>query len=220
MFVFYKRQSVGKDSESDLTQSLLHGDTLEMVEMAEMVEMVATLESPETVTSSEAPVHTSLLSSSEAPVHTSLLSSTEQAPQFDPEHGFPVNDAARAACVRQWTEAQRESAVGKTTGGRGGEEEDEEEEEEEEKEKGGGGGGGEEKEERGGGAGAAKQEEEEEEEHFEATRIDYGDLEVATNNFDEASKIGEGGSCEVYKTMLFGLPCAVKVGVDKQCFYY
>jgi hypothetical protein len=44
-----------------------------------------------------------------------------------------------------------------------------------------------------------------------AKTIDFGDIQAATNNFDPASEIGEGGSCRVYKGDLFGVPCAIKV---------
>jgi hypothetical protein len=44
-----------------------------------------------------------------------------------------------------------------------------------------------------------------------AKTIDFGDIQAATNNFDPANEIGEGGSCRVYKGDLFGVPCAIKV---------
>jgi serine/threonine protein kinase len=41
--------------------------------------------------------------------------------------------------------------------------------------------------------------------------IDYQELQRATNNFDSAFKIGDGGSCIVFKANLFGDQCAIKL---------
>jgi hypothetical protein len=40
--------------------------------------------------------------------------------------------------------------------------------------------------------------------------IDFADIIVATNNFHESQKLGEGGSCTVYRGNIFGVPCAIK----------
>jgi hypothetical protein len=42
------------------------------------------------------------------------------------------------------------------------------------------------------------------------TAIDFADIIVATNNFHESQKIGEGGSCTVYRGKVFDVPCAIK----------
>jgi hypothetical protein len=44
-----------------------------------------------------------------------------------------------------------------------------------------------------------------------ATKVQYTDLMAATHNFGDSHKIGVGGSCVVYKTQLYGLPCAIKL---------
>eukprot|EP00935_MAST-01C_sp_MAST-1C-sp1_P002794 g2794.t1 len=41
--------------------------------------------------------------------------------------------------------------------------------------------------------------------------VAFDDLRQATNNFDDAHRIGKGASCVVYKTTLHGKQCAVKV---------
>jgi hypothetical protein len=43
------------------------------------------------------------------------------------------------------------------------------------------------------------------------TRVDYIDLQTATKSFSKVSKIGDGGSCTVYKGNLFGVKCAIKL---------
>jgi hypothetical protein len=43
------------------------------------------------------------------------------------------------------------------------------------------------------------------------TKVDYSDLQTATNNFEDSHKIGVGGSCAVYRGHLFGVPCAIKL---------
>jgi hypothetical protein len=43
------------------------------------------------------------------------------------------------------------------------------------------------------------------------TRVQYADLQAATNNFGTEHKIGDGGSCVVYKVEMYGVPCAIKL---------
>ena len=43
------------------------------------------------------------------------------------------------------------------------------------------------------------------------TKVDYEELRRATHNFDPAFRIGEGGSCTVFKAPVYGVVCAVKV---------
>jgi hypothetical protein len=80
-------------------------------------------------------------------------------PEFDSEHGFPVNAAAKTMCVRQWTDANTSELTGES----------------------------------------------------EVTRINYTDLQSATNSFEDSAKVGVGGSCSVFKAELYGMPCAIKV---------
>jgi hypothetical protein len=42
------------------------------------------------------------------------------------------------------------------------------------------------------------------------TKVQYTDLQAATRNFGDSHKIGDGGSCVVYKAKLYGVPCAIK----------
>jgi hypothetical protein len=49
------------------------------------------------------------------------------------------------------------------------------------------------------------------EEAGHTSRVGYADLQAATNSFGDGHKIGDGGSCVVYKAELFGVPCAVKL---------
>ena len=41
--------------------------------------------------------------------------------------------------------------------------------------------------------------------------VTFQQLRRATNNFDAAHRIGDGGSCTVYKAIIYGCECAVKV---------
>jgi hypothetical protein len=43
------------------------------------------------------------------------------------------------------------------------------------------------------------------------TKVQYADLQAATRNFGDSHKIGDGGSCVVYKAELYGVPCAIKL---------
>jgi hypothetical protein len=43
------------------------------------------------------------------------------------------------------------------------------------------------------------------------TRVQYTDLQAATNNFGADHKAGDGGSCVVYKANLYGVSCAIKL---------
>jgi hypothetical protein len=43
------------------------------------------------------------------------------------------------------------------------------------------------------------------------TKVQYADLQAATRNFGNSHKIGDGGSCVVYKAELYGVPCAIKL---------
>jgi hypothetical protein len=41
------------------------------------------------------------------------------------------------------------------------------------------------------------------------TEVQYADLQAATSSFSDSHKIGDGGSCVVYKAKLYGVLCAV-----------
>jgi hypothetical protein len=44
------------------------------------------------------------------------------------------------------------------------------------------------------------------------TKAQYADLQAATSSFSDSHKIGDGGSCVVYKAKLYGVrPCAIKL---------
>jgi hypothetical protein len=43
------------------------------------------------------------------------------------------------------------------------------------------------------------------------SEVDFDDLKQATNNFDQALEIGDGGSCTVYRANIDSIPCAIKV---------
>jgi hypothetical protein len=43
------------------------------------------------------------------------------------------------------------------------------------------------------------------------TKVQYADLQAATRNFGDSHKIGDGGSCIVYKAELYGVLCAIKL---------
>jgi hypothetical protein len=88
----------------------------------------------------------------------------DDTPQFDIDNGFPINDSARALCVRRWT-SHRDLNASYNTG----------------------------------------------DSSNCTTIVSYADLQAATSDFSGSNKIGDGGSCSVYKGELYGVPCAIKI---------
>jgi hypothetical protein len=179
-FVYYRRRASAAHKKDDsLQKSLLDGDELEMVSLCPNVPHTSQTDIPHTY-QTDIP-HTSQTyiphrSQTDIPHTSPPLDMDPNAlnpvgsPEFDPDEGFPINDSAKALCVRQLA-ARRDTS--KSNG-------------EQFKPTGDGGA-----------------------QH--TTKVQYADLQAATYNFGDIHKIGDGGSCVLYKIELHGLPCAIKL---------
>jgi hypothetical protein len=164
-FAYMYRRKYDKNQDLTLRESLLDNDGLEM-SVGQPISHVGSVIRP----NGDSDVLQRSQLTAESDLSMARLNPIG-SPEFDPEEGFPINDSARALCVRQWTvrsdvnKSLNEEQFPSTADG------------------------------------AAQH----------TTNVQYTDLQAATNNFGPNHKIGDGGSCVVYKAELYGLPCAIKL---------
>ena len=106
--------------------------------------------------------------------------------RFDPETGVPITPAAKAQCVARWKAEESTDELNTSSTGRALSTSTS--------------------------TGSASSAGSYTDDTQELVRVDYQELERATNGFNKSTHlIGEGGSCLVYEAEVYGHPAAIKV---------